>query len=194
MDQYITASAIRTLREARGLTQKQLADALAVSDKTVSKWECGRGLPDITLLEPLAAALGVSLTELVSGRMLSNHNRAGSVLRAKFYVCPVCGNVLWALGQGAFGCCGITLPPLEAEDGDDSHAINIEQVEDEHFITIDHAMTKQHYISFVAYVTSDRVQFVKLYPEGNAQTRLQLRGLGMLYWYCNHHGLFKKKP
>jgi desulfoferrodoxin (superoxide reductase-like protein) len=54
-------------------------------------------------------------------------------------------------------------------------------------------MEKQHFISFVAYVTSDRLQLVKLYPEGNAETRLQLRGLGMLYYYCNHHGLFRKK-
>jgi desulfoferrodoxin (superoxide reductase-like protein) len=66
-------------------------------------------------------------------------------------------------------------------------------VEDEHFISIPHPMTKQHYISFVAFITSDRVQLVKLYPEGNAETRLQLRGFGYLYWYCNHHGLFKKK-
>ena len=165
MDQYITASAIRTLREARGLTQKQLADALAVSDKTVSKWECGRGLPDITLLEPLAAALGVSLTELVSGRLLSNHNRAGSVLRAKFYVCPVCGNVIWALGQGAFGCCGITLPPLEAEPGDEAHAVTVTEVENEWYITMAHPMTKQHFISFFACVTPDTVIIKKLYPE-----------------------------
>ena len=91
-------------------------------------------------------------------------------------------------------CCGITLPPLEAEEADEYHGICIESVEDEHFITIDHPMSKEHFISFVAFVTSDRIQMVKLYPEGNAQTRLQLRGFGMLYWYCNHHGLFKKKP
>ena len=90
-------------------------------------------------------------------------------------------------------CCGLELPVLEAEEGDDDHILTIENVEDEHFITIHHPMTKQHFISFVAFVTTDRMQMVKFYPEGNAQTRLQLRGMGDLYYYCNHHGLFKKK-
>jgi len=78
-------------------------------------------------------------------------------------------------------------------DVDDDHAITIARVEDEHFLTIHHPMTKQHYISFVAFVTSDRFQMVKLYPEGNAQTRLQQQGMGYLYYYCNQHGLFRKK-
>ena len=60
-------------------------------------------------------------------------------------------------------------------------------------ITVHHAMTKAHYSSFIAFVTSDRFQMVKLYPEGNAQTRLQLRGMGYLYYYCNRHGLCRKK-
>ena len=54
-------------------------------------------------------------------------------------------------------------------------------------------MTKEHFISFVAFVTCDRVQLVKFYPEGNAETRMQLRGRGQLYYYCNRHGLYKKK-
>ena len=47
---------------------------------------------------------------------------------------------------------------------------------------------------FVAFVTSDRLQLVKLYPEGNPETRLSLRGAGKLYWYCNRHGLFAINP
>ena len=66
-------------------------------------------------------------------------------------------------------------------------------MEDEHFITVNHPMTKEHYISFIAYLTTDRAQFVKFYPEGNAETRIQLRGKGYLYIYCNKHGLIKKK-
>ena len=194
MNAYVTSATIKNLREKRNLTQADLAERIGVSSKTISKWETAKGLPDITLLQPLSQALGISVIELMNGQQITNKNISANLLRGKFYVCPLCGNAIHATGSALVSCCGITLPPLEAEDGDDSHAINIEQVEDEHFITIDHAMTKQHYISFVAYVTSDRVQFVKLYPEGNAQTRLQLRGLGMLYWYCNHHGLFKKKP
>ena len=115
------------------------------------------------------------------------------MLRCNFYVCPIRGNVIHSTGNAVVSCCGVTLPPLEAEEPDLDHAITIEQVEDEHFITIRHPMTKTHFISFVAFVTSDRLQMVKLYPEGNAETRLQLRGMGQLYWYCNQHGLFKAK-
>lgn len=114
MDQYITGSTIRTLREALHMTQAQLAEAISVSDKAVSRWETGRGYPDITLLEPLAAALKVSLTELLSGGAVSNRNRAGNMLRSALYVCPVCGNILHAAGEAVISCCGIPLAPLEA--------------------------------------------------------------------------------
>ena len=67
LTQYVTGASIKRLRERRGLTQQQLADKMTVSDKTVSKWETGRGYPDISLVEPLAAALGVSIIELFSG-------------------------------------------------------------------------------------------------------------------------------
>ena len=193
MNTYITGTAIRQLRESRGLTQAELAEKIGVSSKTISKWETAKGLPDISLLQPLAQALGISVIELMNGQPIVNRNTSANMLRSKFYVCPLCGNVLCSTGDSVISCCGITLPPLEAEEPDESHAVRIENVEDEHFISILHPMTKQHYISFVAFITSDRVQLVKLYPEGNAETRLQLRGFGYLYWYCNHHGLFKKK-
>lgn len=85
------------------------------------------------------------------------------------------------------------MPPLEAEEADEAHEITVERVEDEHFFTVNHPMTKTHFISFIAYLTSDKVQFVKFYPEGNAETRFQLRGRGYIYIYCNKHGLMKKK-
>lgn len=193
MDTYITGAAIRTLREKKGLSQTQLAERIGVSSKAVSKWETAKGLPDITLIEPLAKELGVSVLELISGDAVINKNISSNILRSKFYVCPLCGNIIRTTGDTLISCCGITLPPLEAEEVDDDHAITVEAVEDEHFITVKHDMTKSHFISFLAYLTSDRVQFVKLYPEGNAETRMQLRGRGYLYLYCNKHGLMKKR-
>jgi len=192
MNTYITGAAIKERREAKELTQAELAEILGVTGKAVSKWETGKGLPDISLLEPLAAALDTSVLELISGERIVNRNRSSNLLRSKFYVCPVCGNVIHAVGQTLISCCGITLPPLEVEPLDEEHEITIEAVEDEHFISLRHPMTKQHYISFLAFVTCDRVQLVKLYPEGNAETRLQLRGRGNLYAFCNRHGLMKK--
>ncbi len=193
MNTYVTGTTIRQLRESRRLTQAELAEKLGVSSKTVSKWETAKGLPDISLLQPLAQALGISVIELMSGEKILNKNVSANMLRSKFYVCPICGNAIHALGNTVVSCCGVTLPALEAEEADEDHAVTVEEVEDEQFITVHHPMTKEHYISFVAYVTSDRIQLVKLYPEGNAQTRLQLRGMGFLYYYCNRHGLFRKK-
>lgn len=193
MNTYVTSATIKTLREKRNLTQADLAEKIGVSSKTISKWETAKGLPDISLLQPLAQALGISVIELMNGEPISNQNVSANMLRSKFYVCPMCGNVVHSTGNSVISCCGITLPALEADEADEEHMITVEQVEDERFITVDHPMTKQHYISFLAYVTSDRIQMVKLYPEGNAQTRFQPRGFGMLYWYCNHHGLFRKK-
>ena len=193
MNTYVTGTTIKQLRESRNLTQAELAERIGVSSKTVSKWETAKGLPDITLLQPLAQALGISVIELMNGEHIINKNISANLLRGKFYVCPLCGNVIHSTGSALVSCCGITLPALEAEDADEAHGITIENVEDEHFITVHHPMTKEHFISFVAFVTCDRVQLVKFYPEGNAETRMQLRGRGQLYYYCNRHGLFRKK-
>ena len=193
MNNYVTGNTIRQLRETRKLTQAELAEKIGVSSKTVSKWETAKGLPDVSLLQPLAQALGISVIELMNGEQIINKNMSANMLRCKFYVCPVCGNVIHCTGSTVISCCGITLPALEAEETDEEHLLTIEPVEDEHFITVHHPMTKEHFISFTAFVTSDRIQMVKFYPEGNAETRLQLRGRGYLYYYCNRHGLFKKK-
>ena len=193
MNAYVTGTTIRNLRESRNMTQAELGEHISVSSKTISKWETGKGLPDISLLSPLAQALGISLIELMNGAPIQNKNISANLLRSKFYVCPLCGNCLHSTGNALVSCCGITLPPLEAEAPDDDHSVTIENVEDEHFLTIHHPMTKQHFISFAAFVTCDRIQMVKFYPEGNAETRMQLRGMGTLYYYCNRHGLFKQK-
>ncbi len=193
MNTYITGTTIKNLRESKGLTQLQLADKIGVSSKTISKWETAKGLPDISLVEPLSQALGVSIMELMSGETIINKNISSNILFSKFYVCPICGNVIHTTGEAVISCCGITLPPLEAEEADYNHSITIENVEDEKFVTVNHEMTKIHYISFIAYITSDKIHFVKLYPEGNAETRIQFRGRGYLYIYCNKHGLMKMK-
>ena len=193
MDNYVTGTVIKELREQKDLTQAQLAALIDVSPKTVSKWETAKGLPEISLLAPIAAALDVSVLELLSGNPVRNQNVSGNLLRSVFYCCPVCGNVLHTMGEAVISCCGIQLPPLEAEEPDEAHAIAIEEVEDERFITVNHEMIKTHYISFLAYVTTDKVQFIKLYPEGNAECRLKIRGRGYLYLYCNRHGLMRQR-
>ena len=128
MDRYVVGAVIRRLRENKKMTQEELAGIIHVSSKAVSKWETGQGFPDISLLEPLAKALGISVIELLSGEDIRNRNRAFNMAKGKFYVCPVCGNVIRTIGEAMISCCGITLPPLEAEEADEEHRIQIETV------------------------------------------------------------------
>ena len=194
MNQYVTGAAIRELREKNRMTQAQLAEKLGVSDKTVSKWETAKGYPDITLLEPIAEVFKISVTELITGNTVHNANVSANMLRSKFYVCPVCGNAIHSLGEAAIHCHGILLTPLEAEPADERHKLFIERVEDEYYVRIDHSMTKEHYISFVAAASSDEMQMVKLYPEGNAEARFKIRGVRRILYYCNRDGLFSMDP
>lgn len=195
MGRYVTAEIIKSLREGKRLTQRELASAVGVTDKAVSKWESGRGLPDISLIDALAQALGVSVAELLTGDVRENANRAGNMMRSKFYVCPICGNVVHAMGEGSFSCCGVQLMPQEAEDADEdnAHRVRVERIENDWYLTLDHPMTKQHYLSFAAYVTSDTVSLKKLYPEQSPEVRFPMRGSGLLYVFCNQHGLFRLK-
>lgn len=190
MNQYVTGTVIKELREKSGMTQLQLAEQLRVSDKTISKWETGKGYPDITLLEPIAEVFRISVTELISGNTIRNANVSANMLRSKFYVCPVCGNVIHSLGESVIQCHGILLQPLEAEQSDEKHMVFIERVEDEYYVRIDHSMTKEHSISFIAAVSTDDLQMVKLYPEGSAEARFKIRGVKRVYFYCNRDGLF----
>lgn len=193
MNNYVTGSTIKMLREKLHVTQSQLADQLCVSDKAVSKWETGKGFPNISLLEPLAAALKVSVPELLTGKQIVNANRAANIMKSNIYVCPICGNILFSAGAALVSCCGVTLPPEEAESPDEDHRLQIRRADYEYHISINHPMTKEHYISFVAYCMGDRFEMVKLYPEGSAEISFFSRGHGRVYWYCNHHGLFCEK-
>lgn len=190
MNQYITGMVIKELREKNGMTQAALAEKLSVSDKAVSKWETGRGYPDITLLEDIARAFGISVTELMVGNAVHNVNISANMLRSKFYVCPVCGNSIHAMGEAVISCHGVLLKPAMAEATDENHKIFIEKVEDEYFVQIEHDMTKKHHISFVAALSADKIQMVKLYPEGNAECRFKINGVKKVFFYCNRDGLF----
>ncbi|HCX64686.1 MAG TPA: XRE family transcriptional regulator [Eubacteriaceae bacterium] len=191
MNQYVTGGIIRKLREERKITQARFAEMLNVSGKTVSKWETGRGYADITLIEPIANALGISVIELLSGENITNGNRPFNMLKSKFYVCPICGNIITSTGESVISCCGITLMPLEAEDPDEGHILSVEKSEDEFYVTLNHEMTKEHYISFIAALSDNGIQLVKLYPEGNAEARFKISRTRAIYYFCNRNGLFK---
>lgn len=192
MNQYVTGSVIKRLREKLKLTQNQLADFLGVSDRTVSKWETGRGFPDITFLEPLAKILKVSVAELFSGAEIENGNRSANLSKSNFYVCPVCGNTIFSVGKTCVSCCGIQLPPLKVENElAENHKIEVQKDDGEIFVHMNHEMTKLHCISWFACVRLDSVEFAKMYPEQNAEARFRNAGKCRIYAYCIKHGLFE---
>ena len=203
MNNYVTGGVIKALREKKNMTQEELAQKIFVTSKAVSKWETGKGFPDIGLLESLGKALDVSVIELLSGQSITNQNKACNMARGKFYVCPVCGNIIHTTGEAVISCCGITLPALEAEHmtvdstgsntADEEHTPHIQIVEDEYFVSLNHPMTKDHYISFIAAISDQGIQMIKLYPEGPAQARFKISGVRKLYYYCKIHGLFTIK-
>lgn len=192
MNQYIIGKTIKQLRIKSNMTQLQLSERLNISDKSVSKWETGKGYPDITMLEKIADAFSISVSELIQGSTVVNENKSSHMPRSKFYVCPVCGNVIFSVGESVICCHGITLSPLEGKECDDEHCLTTEIVEDELFVTIKHPMTKQHYITFIGAISSDRVQIVKLYPEGSSEVRFKMEGIKKLCFYCNKDGFFTK--
>ena len=192
MDCAKTGNLIRVLRLERGMTQRQLAEALGLCDKTVSKWERGLGCPDVSVLSRLAQLLGVGLEDLLNGQLPALETIGGNMKKTVYYVCPVCGNLLTASAEASVSCCGRRLEPLKAAKPDPDHQLIIEQVENEWFLTSRHPMTKDHTITFAALVTGDRLQLVKLYPEWDLQVRFPRRGHGILLWHCSRHGLFSQ--
>lgn len=193
MDCTKAGKLILTLRKEKNMTQKEVADALNISDKTISKWERGLGSPDVSLLRELSNVLGVDIEKILLGDLKPNTKDTGNLKNIKFYVCQDCGDIIYSTGKPDISCCGRKLIPLIDKQQNEEYKIYIDEIEDDYYIVIEHEMTKNHYISFVAFVSSDQVLFVKLYPEQNAEVRIPKRKKGKLYVYCSQHGLWRKE-
>ena len=175
---------IYTLRKEKQLTQLQLAERMNISDKTVSKWERGLGCPDISLLPDLSKILEVNLEELLSGKLDINAITGGNMKKTKFYICPQCGNIITSSEDAAISCCGKKLSASEPQKANEQEKLSIENIETDYFISTNHEMTKEHYISFVALLTGDSLIIRKQYPEWNLQTRIPAFSHGKLIWNC----------
>lgn len=189
MDNEKVGNIIRLLRQEKGLTQKQLAEKMNLSDKAISKWERGLGCPDVSLLAELSGILEVNVEKMLIGNLSPNDFVGGNMKKSKYYVCPVCGNISLCTGNAEVSCCGRKLEKLELRKATQEQKLDIEQVENDWFITSSHPMRKENYISFVAFATGDKIQMVKQYPEWDLQVRMQKCGHGMLIWYSVQHGL-----
>lgn len=189
MDCIKTGVLIRKLRTEKKLTQAELAESLGLSAKTVSKWERGLGCPDVSLLPALSSLLDVDLSRLLEGELSPNQTVGGNMKKTKYFICPDCGSISLCTGNAEITCCGRRLTQMEMKKAAPEEKLHTEIVEDEWFITGDHPMEKDNYISFVAFQTGDRVEVIKQYPEWNLQLRLKKRGHGQLIWYSTSLGL-----
>ena len=190
MDSRKVGALIKSLRVGHGMTQLQLAEKLNVTDRAVSKWERGEGCPDITLISKISNVLGASAESLLSGSIEENKADGGNMKRVKFYVCPNCGNIITSTGDAEISCCGKKLQALEANQIDEAHKLNVTYSDDEMYITFAHEMSKEHFISFIAYVELDKVFVQRLYPEQSQEILLPKMHGGKFYIYCNKHGMF----
>ena len=190
-----TGALLRTLRREAGMTQAQAARQLGVSPQAVSKWEQGQGYPDVAVLPELARLFGVSLAGLLAGDLAPGPMEVGNMKRIQFYMCPDCGNILTAAGGGELHSCGRRLEPLKPRPADEAHAVTVQEVEEDWYVTFSHPMEKGHYLRFAAWAGLDRMMLVRLYPEQGGEFRLpQLRGGGKLYVCCSRDGLLEVTP
>lgn len=190
MDNHKIGALILSLRKEKGLTQKQLADHMNISDRTISKWERGLGCPDISLLPSLSALLGVNIENILDGELSANEFIGGNMKKSYYFVCTTCQNIVLATGNMSVSCCGKKLEPLVAKKASDDEKMSVSEVDQEWYISSEHPMTKEHYISFIAFATGDQVQMIKQYPEWGVQTRIPKRKHGMLLWYDTQLGLY----
>ena len=131
------------------------------------------------------------MTQLqLAGELNSNEILGGNMKKMHFYVCPVCGNMITAMTDTGISCCGKKLQPLQPHKADEKQKLNVARIENDFYITANHPMEREHYIPFVALLTSDTLMLRKLYPEWELQARIPIFSHGRLLWYCNRHGLF----
>ena len=182
---------IARLRKEKGLTQKNVADALGISNKAVSKWECGAGCPDLSFWPDLSVILGVDMAQMMEGEITVNAPDNGNIERIRFYVCQDCGNILVSTGSAAIHCCGRKTEVLTVDEKADKPHVHVDESDLDYYLTIDHPMSKDHYLSFAAYVNNDRIILNRLYPEQNPAFRVPACVGGKIYLYCVRHGLIE---
>lgn len=181
----ITGELIKKIRTEMGLTQKELADKLFVSDKAVSKWERGVGLPDISIINELASVLNISVDLLLNGE-----SDKKKMKRLSFYVCKTCGNVVFSTDSADVVCCGRKVEAEIAKEADADHELMITENDGMHLLRSNHEMKKDHYISFIAIKRGMSVQLIETFPEWDLVFRDYDLKRCRIYYYCTNHGLF----
>lgn len=179
MNAQKTGSLILEARTKLNMTQRELAEKINVSEKAVSKWENGRGCPDITILPSLSQALQIDIESILRGDLSKNKSKGGNMQRLKIYRCPECGNIITSTNQIELSCCGHTLKELISENEPDSSIIkSIEESDNQFFVTFKSRMTKTDYIAGVVTSTYDRTTVIPMFAEQEPSVTLpQISGV-----------------
>ena len=174
-----TGNLIRSLRIKKGLTQKELAQMICVTDKAVCKWEKGRGCPNITLISQLSKVLEVDIQSILQGYLDKNKKIGENMNHLKFFKCPTCGNLVTSIKSVELSCCGNKLSPVSAQTrSDPEYQPVIQEFDGQYSIKFNHPMTKSNYISQVIVVRYDQIMTVNLYAESEAIITIpQVRGI-----------------
>ena len=188
MDYQKIGLMIRKLRTDKHLTQAELAELLHVSNKTVSKWECGSGCPEVSMFPALSKVLDVDFAALFSGETAEKPVDSGNLCKLQFYICPNCGNLITSTSDAAISCCGKVLSPQKLQRAGEE--IKVQLIDREYQISSDHEMSREHYITFLALRSSEQILLRKLYPEWNLELYMPYIPGAMLIWHCKQHGLF----
>lgn len=187
-----TGQIIKSARTKKGMTQKQLAEAISVTDKAVCKWEKGHGCPDITLLSQLSKVLEIDIQSILRGELVKTRSSAGNMNRIKFYRCPTCGNLITSGKEIEISCCGNKLAFAVAHQTDDARYIPIiKEFDGQYSVSFNHPMTKDDYIAHIITVQYDKILVVNLFAEQEAVVTLpQIAGLHM-FLITSRDGLIK---
>lgn len=174
-----TGNLIRSLRIKKGLTQKELAQMICVTDKAVCKWEKGRGCPNITLISQLSKVLEVDIQSILQGYLDKNKKIGENMNHLKFYKCPTCENLVTSIKSVELSCCGNKLSPVSAQTrSEPEYQPVIQEFDGQYSIKFNHPMTKSDYISQVIVVRYDQIMTVNLYAESEAIITIpQVRGI-----------------
>jgi len=179
---------IRKTRTEKGLTQSNLAELLHVSNKTVSKWECGCGCPEVSLFPALSEVLGIDFSALFSGETAEKSVDSGNLKRLSVYICPICRNLITSTSRASIACCGKLLQPQKLQQAGEE--VCVELIDREFMISSDHPMTREHYITFIALRSGEQLLLRKLYPEWDIRLNMPYIPGATLIWHCSNHGLF----
>lgn len=176
-----TGKIIYEARTKKGMTQKELAEAISVTDKAVCKWEKGHGCPDITLLSQLSKVLEIDIQSILRGEIEKNITMAGNLKRFKFYRCSTCGNFIFSAKEIETSCCGNKLKCLELKETDDpKYQPIISEFDGRYLVSFNHPMTKDEYIANFVTLQYDKVSVTNLFAEQEAVITLpQIGGLKM---------------